>query len=139
MTPSGIESATLWLVAQYLNQLRHRVPLQAILYTFQPFQTIYTQVCVYFISISTNQTPDNNLTNQYIHHISSLLEIPATMQSLPHTASSHASLSIGWGASTLTSQHDTLSSPTLRRQEKPLSVIEKKRCLYPSAMPFELL
>ena len=26
MTPSGIESATCWLVAQYLNQLRYRVP-----------------------------------------------------------------------------------------------------------------
>jgi len=26
MTPSGIEPATFWLVARFLNQLRHRVP-----------------------------------------------------------------------------------------------------------------
>jgi hypothetical protein len=27
LTPSGIEPATIWLVAQFLNQLRYRVPL----------------------------------------------------------------------------------------------------------------
>jgi hypothetical protein len=31
MTPSGIEPATFWLVAQCLKQLRHRVPPKQIM------------------------------------------------------------------------------------------------------------
>jgi len=50
MTPSGIESATFWLVAQCLNQLRHHVP-PIYIYIY-----IYIGVCVYvYIYITLTQ------------------------------------------------------------------------------------
>jgi hypothetical protein len=38
MTPSGIETATFRLVAQYLNQMRYRVPL------YLQYLVVFTQV-----------------------------------------------------------------------------------------------
>jgi hypothetical protein len=41
MTPTGIESATFWLVAQCLNQLRHCMPLLR-----DKFDSIQLEPCV---------------------------------------------------------------------------------------------
>jgi len=65
MTPSGIETATLWLVAQCLNQLRHRVPPK-FLSVYEILHVIHSEWELVLVSI-LYYTQMDNLLLKYVN------------------------------------------------------------------------